>query len=639
MRSRPGLWASVVALAVVAGTTWGAWSWVSREHARDEGANAAVAAYIAGWNAKDMSRVAFDQTGAAADFTATISGLGATPVRASAAEVDRSGTTAMTRVTVEWTLPGDKQWSYAVPLTAAERNGTWVVTAPATGSRWHPQLPAGATLALSTVEPKRGEIYDRGGASLMPVQSVYPVQIDPARATPESVAGLEAVTGEAPGSLVARLAEAQAAGSAAPIPVITYRQADFDARREQLDALVGVIYPRSEQPLALSRTFGQPLLGTFGPVTAELVEASNGRYVAGDRAGLSGLQRQYDTELAGSPGLQVVASTGKVLYEEAAVQGTDLTTTLSPAVQAAAESALNAAAAGGSGPAALVALDVPSGEVLAVANSPADGMNRALTGHYAPGSGFKIVSTHTLLSKGMVTPETAVGCPATITVDGRTFRNYAGEESAESVFLQDFAHSCNTAFISLTGTLAAGDLPASAKALGLGDAWAARIGVADTFVGSVPDTTPGTDLAAATIGQGRIEASPLSMAVVAGSVARGAYLPPTLVKAGPGAMSTQAMSLDPTVIDTLRTLMRAVVTEGSGTALLGAPGGDVYGKTGTAEYGTETPPKTHAWFVGYQGDLAFAVLVEDGRSGGSVAAPIARTFLDAYHAAPTDTSP
>ena len=88
-------------------------------------------------------------------------------------------------------------------------------------------------------------------------------------------------------------------------------------------------------------------------------------------------------------------------------------------------------------------------------------------------------------------------------------------------------------------------------------------------------------------------------------------------------------------LDQTRALMRSVVTEGSGTALQGAPGGDVFGKTGTAEYGTEVPPKTRAWFVGYQGDLAFAVLVEDGRSGGSVAAPIAKSFLDLYRAAPT----
>lgn len=55
----------------------------------------------------------------------------------------------------------------------------------------------------------------------------------------------------------------------------------------------------------------------------------------------------------------------------------------------------------------------------------------------------------------------------------------------------------------------------------------------------------------------------------------------------------------------------------------------VYGKTGTAEYGAEVPPRTHAWFVGSQGRMAVAVLVADtkGSFGGAVAAPIATTFF------------
>ena len=77
---------------------------------------------------------------------------------------------------------------------------------------------------------------------------------------------------------------------------------------------------------------------------------------------------------------------------------------------------------------------------------------------------------------------------------------------------------------------------------------------------------------------------------------------------------------------TLRELMRLVVTSGTGTAanVAGAP---VFGKTGTAEFGTRQPPQTHAWFVGFRSDLAFAVLVEGGGFGGEVAAPLAARFL------------
>jgi cell division protein FtsI/penicillin-binding protein 2 len=74
--------------------------------------------------------------------------------------------------------------------------------------------------------------------------------------------------------------------------------------------------------------------------------------------------------------------------------------------------------------------------------------------------------------------------------------------------------------------------------------------------------------------------------------------------------------------------MRAVVTEGSGTALSDVPGA-VGGKSGTAEFGGGDPPPTHAWFIAFRGDIAVAVLVERGRSGGSVAAPLAARFFTA----------
>jgi cell division protein FtsI/penicillin-binding protein 2 len=53
----------------------------------------------------------------------------------------------------------------------------------------------------------------------------------------------------------------------------------------------------------------------------------------------------------------------------------------------------------------------------------------------------------------------------------------------------------------------------------------------------------------------------------------------------------------------------------------------VAGKTGTAEVGGPDPNLTHAWFIGFRGPLAFAVLVEEGGVGGRVAAPLASRFL------------
>jgi len=93
-------------------------------------------------------------------------------------------------------------------------------------------------------------------------------------------------------------------------------------------------------------------------------------------------------------------------------------------------------------------------------------------------------------------------------------------------------------------------------------------------------------------------------------------------------LTTTTRSLDPAVVSTLRAFMRQVVDDPRGTAHGAGLPGLVSGKTGTAEFGRDVPPKTHAWFIGYRGDLAFAVLVEGGGVGGRVAAPVAAKFLN-----------
>jgi cell division protein FtsI/penicillin-binding protein 2 len=127
-----------------------------------------------------------------------------------------------------------------------------------------------------------------------------------------------------------------------------------------------------------------------------------------------------------------------------------------------------------------------------------------------------------------------------------------------------------------------------------------------------------------------VEVSPAQLALVAAGVASGKPAPPVeVVGADPAGATPEGPGQD--VLDGLRKLMRAVVTSGTGAAL--ADRGEVYGKTGTAEYGSKTPPDSHGWFMGYQlggpaGDIAFAVLVEGGQSS-SVAVDVTDAFLGA----------
>ncbi|HLL83572.1 MAG TPA: penicillin-binding transpeptidase domain-containing protein, partial [Longimicrobium sp.] len=146
---------------------------------------------------------------------------------------------------------------------------------------------------------------------------------------------------------------------------------------------------------------------------------------------------------------------------------------------------------------------------------------------------------------------------------------------------------------------------------------------------SFPEPQDDAERAAAAIGQGRVLATPLHMASVAAAAGTGVWRAPRLVvDAEPGPSERLARGTP----EPLRTLMRAVMTDGSGRSGGAVPG--LIGKTGTAEFGREQPPRTHAWFIGLYGGIGFAVLVEDGGVGGRVAVPLAARFVQGLPAAP-----
>ena len=138
----------------------------------------------------------------------------------------------------------------------------------------------------------------------------------------------------------------------------------------------------------------------------------------------------------------------------------------------------------------------------------------------------------------------------------------------------------------------------------------------DRLGSRVPVPTSTSDAAATAIGQAQVVVSPLTMANVAATVDSGSVHLPRLVSGAPDD-STPPQTVNPTVVSDLRTMMNAVVTSSVGTAAsAGLPAG-TFGKTGTAEFGMANPPQTDAWFIGYNGDLAFAVLVVGGGVGGA----------------------
>ncbi|GHE26465.1 penicillin-binding protein [Streptosporangium violaceochromogenes] len=363
----------------------------------------------------------------------------------------------------------------------------------------------------------------------------------------------------------------------------------------------------------------QQIAGYLDKATAEDVKELGSSHRVGDAIGRDGLQRAFQRRLAGTPAteIRVVGATTTTVGRIEGKDGEPVRTSLDLRVQRAAADAVRDLKK----TASLVAIKPSSGEVLAVVNNRG-GFNRALNGNYPPGSTFKAITAVGLLAGGM-TPGQQVTCPKDVTVGGLPIRN-SHHAAYGSVTLSDaFAHSCNTTFAPLAHRRLGADKLARAAEL-FGFNTPLNIGV-PTARGSFPRAQSDAELAAESFGQGRITASPLVMASVAAALADGTWRPPTLVPSIE--QKAEPRPLPAGVVSDMHRMMAAVVTRGTAKDA-GLPPG-TRGKTGTAEFGPPDDLKTHAWFIGFRGDLAFAVIVEEGTGGGAVAAPVAAGFLRA----------
>ncbi len=583
-------------------------------------------AYLAMWSRGDL-RAAGSNTdspaAATAALTALKSDLHVTSVQATVGKVTtKSDRSASATFTARIGIRALATWTYTGRLQLVRPKDEWLVHWAVTDM--HPALTPGTHLADIRSLPPRSALLDRHGKPLFAERQVVHIGIEPARMAGHP-ATIDAVARAVGVHDVAGLRKAvHDAGPHDFVPVITLRRSAYESIKSRIYSLPGTVFHADTALLPPATGFGQALLGTVGTATADVLKAAGTSYREGDVLGLSGLQAHFQKRLAGTAGGRVVVedtigTAKQTLATFAPKPGSDVATTIDQKMQLAAEAALGDEQQ----PAALVAVRASDGAVLAVANTPdATSYDRALEGHYPPGSTFKVVTSYALLGKGM-TPSTQVACPPTITVGGRTFRNFEGEAAASPPFATDFAISCNTAFIGASRRLSKTDLPTAARALGVDASWSLPL---PAYSGSVPPASDDVELAADAIGQGAVSVSPLTMAMVAAAVDSGTLQSPTLVtdpkQSGPAGAGGR---LDASRVATLRSLMLKVVQSGT-AANAGLPAG-THGKTGTAEFGTGPHPKTHAWFIGWRGDVAFAVLVEGGGVGGAVAAPIAAKFL------------
>ncbi|UGQ11754.1 hypothetical protein LO772_34145 [Yinghuangia sp. ASG 101] len=262
-----------------------------------------------------------------------------------------------------------------------------------------------------------------------------------------------------------------------------------------------------------------------------------------------------------------------------------------------------------------------NGEIVATVHRQA-----GMSGAVAPGSTFKIVTSALLLQKGVVRASSTVPCAKTTTVNGQEFHNIKGMVMPNATFREDFAHSCNTAFIDLRDRIGDTELSTFAtRYFGLNsDAWQVAEGQGSVD-GVVPPADGENEKAAQMIGQGTLKMNPLTMASVVATALTGTFHQPVLERGMP--VYKRSDKLPSAVTSAIRAMMVDCATNGSAASLFaGMPG--VGAKTGTAEVGDAT----NGWMVAFRGNIAAAVYVEGGASGSSAAGPIIRDFLAAVKA-------
>ncbi|MFI7676585.1 penicillin-binding transpeptidase domain-containing protein [Actinophytocola sp. NPDC049390] len=520
-------------------------------------------------------------------------------VRTKVEEVNQAdgSSTANVAYSVTWDLGAGRQWTYESHIELRESNDEWQVHW--TPTVIHPKLSQQQAIAVQGEEPDLAPVLDRDGNLVLAPNRVISVLLEKEKAgNVRSVAGALATALNGFDRTITQASILAGAGktpAGQPYQVVALRQGDYDLVKPRIYDLPGVRFTSAPRLLADDKKFAPTLL--------------------------PGLRKVVEADLTGKAGWRVITTdpTGaevEELYAKAAEPAKAATTTLSVATQNAAQAAVDLEKT----PSMIVAMQASTGELLAVAqNAVADKEGPvALMGRYPPGSTFKIVTAASALATGKVTGATKVGCPATITVEGRVIPNSGRFDKGTIPLSSAFAHSCNTTFAQLATRMGPSELTNMAKSLGLGVDFV--MPGATTVTGSVPPASNVVERAEDGFGQGKVVASPFGMALLVSTVATGKMPTPTLLRGATTEADTQVEPVSPQVLDGVRGMMREMVRITPSLRVFP----DLHGKTGTAQYGDGT--HAHGWFVGYRGDLAFAVLLT-GAEKSSKAVVAATRFL------------
>ena len=365
------------------------------------------------------------------------------------------------------------------------------------------------------------------------------------------------------------------------------------------------------------------IVGTLGPIPRGQASGYTAQgYPAGSRVGLDGLERVFESKLAGTPGGTLRAGR-RVLATATPIAAPPVKTTISPSLERAAATSLGGQYAG-----------------MAVMN-PRTGALEALVGiafsaPQPPGSTMKMITATAVLEAGLATPTTSFPIQTAATLDGYSVQN-AGGEACGGTLVNAFAVSCNSVFAPLGAKLGARRLVAAARRFGF-DQPSPIPGAAESTIPSPAQIGDALAVGSSAIGQGKVLTTPLEMADVGATIAMGGRRPIPTLLAGATPRFVRVMSA--TVAHEVRQMMIAVVQYGTGTPAA-IPGVQVAGKTGTAELtNTSTtsgnsgnPRNTDAWFVGFapagRAKVVAGALFPNAGAGAATAAPPVRDTIEA----------
>jgi cell division protein FtsI/penicillin-binding protein 2 len=403
-------------------------------------------------------------------------------------------------------------------------------------------------------------------------------------------------------------------------------------RRADLLARDGSPLAHGQERSSALGSVASSIVGELGPVPVERVAQLRALGYPGDaRVGISGLERVFDERLSGRPGGVLLAGK-RTLASSLARPGPAVRTSIDPDVQRAAVEAKGARLGG------VAAVRPRTGEILALSGV-------AFSGLQPPGSTFKIITLTGVLQARLAGPNSSYPVETKTTIEGVDIENANGESCGGSLRTA-FAHSCNSVFAPLGAKLGAQRLVKAAEAFGFNS----DLGIPGAATSSIPPAGEiGDNLAVASsaIGQGRVQATALQMALVAATIAGRGKRPQLTLERSTRVRRTQA--IDAGTARQVGRFMEAVVNEGTGTAAQ-ISGVRVAGKTGTAELRTTArqdcipspevpcppvlpndPTDTDAWFSAYapaaQPRVAVGVLLVESGAGGDTAAPVAKQVL------------